>query len=102
MDKDRKTRVAVGLMTVISIGTFVALLATLGRWQMSGEGVRLNLRFRFLNNLSQGAPVRISGGLPVGYVEKIYQKDLRTYVQIYLNKDLREKIPKRTETVFAI
>lgn len=102
MNKDRKTRVAVGLMTVISIGTFVALLATLGRWQMSGEGVRLNLRFRFLNNLSQGAPVRISGGLPVGYVEKIYQKDLRTYVQIYLNKDLREKIPKRTETVFAI
>ena len=46
MDKDRKNRIAVGLMTVISIGTFIALLAVLGRWQVSGEGVRLNLRFR--------------------------------------------------------
>lgn len=102
MDKDRKTRIAVGVMSFISITTFIGLLAVLGRWQMSGEGVRLNLKFRFLNNLSTGAPVRISGGLPVGYVEKIFQKDLKTYVQIYLGKDLQGKIPKRVETVFAI
>lgn len=102
MDKDKKTRVAVGVMSLISITTFIGLLAVLGRWQMSGEGVRLNLKFRFLNNLSTGAPVRISGGLPVGYVEKIFQKDLKTYVQIYLTKDLQGKIPKRVETVFAI
>ena len=102
MDKDRKTRVAVGFMTIVSVATFVALLAILGRWQVAGEGLRLNLRFRFLNNLSTGAPVRISGGLPVGFVEAIYQKDLKTYVQISLKKELLGKIPKRAETVFAI
>lgn len=46
--------------------------------------------------------MRISGGLPVGYVEHIFQKDLKTYVTISLNKDLKNKIPKRVETVFAI
>jgi phospholipid/cholesterol/gamma-HCH transport system substrate-binding protein len=102
MDKEKRTRIAVGLMTFISLATFIGLLAILGRWQVSGEGMRLSLRFRFLNNLSTGAPVRISGGLPVGYVESIYEKDLRTYVQISLRKDLRDKIPKRAETVFAI
>jgi phospholipid/cholesterol/gamma-HCH transport system substrate-binding protein len=102
MDKDRKTKVAVGMMTIISVATFVSLLAVLGRWQVASEGLRINLRFRFLNNLSNGAPVRISGGLPVGFVENIYQKDLKTYVQISLQKDLLNKIPKRAETVFAI
>jgi phospholipid/cholesterol/gamma-HCH transport system substrate-binding protein len=102
MDKEKRIRVAVGIMTLISLVTFIALLAILGRWQLAGEGMRLSLRFRFLNNLSNGAPVRISGGLPVGFVENIYQKDLRTYVQISLKKELRDKIPKRAETVFAI
>lgn len=102
MEKDRKTKVAVGIMTIISVATFVSLLAILGRWQVAGEGLRINLRFRFLNNLSNGAPVRISGGLPVGFVENIYQKDLKTYVQISLQKELLNKIPKRAETVFAI
>ena len=102
MDKDRKTKVAVGIMTIISLATFVSLLAILGRWQVAGEGLRINLRFRFLNNLANGAPVRISGGLPVGFVENIYQKNLKTYVQISLQKDLINKIPKRAETVFAI
>lgn len=102
MDKEKRTRIAVGIMTLVSLATFIGLLALLSRWQISGEGMRLSLRFRFLNNLSTGAPVRISGGLPVGYVESIYEKDLRTYVQISLRKDLRDKIPKRAETVFAI
>ena len=31
-----------------------------------------------------------------------FQKDLKTYVTISLNKDLKNKIPKRVETVFAI
>lgn len=102
MDKEKRIRIAVGIMTFLSIATFIALLAILGRWQVSGEGLRLSLRFRFLNNLSTGAPVRISGGLPVGYVEQIYEKDLRTYVRISLRKDLKGKLPKRPETVFAI
>ncbi|MBV6492806.1 MAG: hypothetical protein LDLANPLL_00811 [Turneriella sp.] len=102
MDKERKTRLMVGLMTIISVVTFVALLAILGRWQIAGDGLKIHLRFRFLNNLSTGAPVRISGGLPVGFVEHIYQKDLKTYVQLALKKELLNKIPKRVETVFAI
>ncbi|HRP70519.1 MAG TPA: MlaD family protein, partial [Turneriella sp.] len=102
MDKERKIRLTVGIMTLVSLATFVALLAILGRWQMAGDGLKINLRFRFLNNLSTGAPVRISGGLPVGFVESIYQKDLKTYVQISLKKELLNKIPKRAETVFAI
>lgn len=102
MEKDKKARIAVGLMSLVSIVIFIILLSVLGRWQVSGEGLRINLKFRFLNNLTNGAPVRISGGLPVGFVESIFQKDLKTYVRIYLQKDLLNKIPKRAETVFAI
>ncbi len=90
------------MMTVLALVSFFAIIAVLGKWQVSGEGFRVDLKFSFLNNLSEGAPVRIAGGIPVGYVDKIYQKDLNTFVRVYLNESLKKKIPKRPETQFAI
>ena len=64
--------------------------------------ILLILNITFLNNLSEGAPVRIAGGVNVGYVDKIYQKDLETYVTIYINNTLKDRIPKNSETRFDI
>lgn len=102
MEKTKRTNIAVGLMVFVGTGLFIFMLAVLGRWQFAREGMRISLQFKFLNNLSTGAPVRISGGLPVGYVDTIYQKDLKTFVVIYLNNDMVNKLPKKPETVFAI
>lgn len=98
----RKTTIAVGLMVLIGVGIFVSGLGILARWKYGDTGYTMDIQFNFLNNLAEGSPVRISGGVPVGYVERIYQKDLKTYVRIYLNPELRNKLPKDEKTVFAI
>jgi phospholipid/cholesterol/gamma-HCH transport system substrate-binding protein len=69
---------------------------------MKRAGFVVNIKFNFLNNLGVNAPVKVAGGIPVGYVSAIYQKDLQTYASVYLKKDLENKIPKRPETVFTI
>ncbi len=102
MEHTGRNAVIVGIFVVISTAIFIIMLAVLAKWQMGQDGFKIDVHFKFLNNLTEGAPVRISGGIPVGYVEKIYQKDLKTYVTLYLNEDLRNKIPNRPETQFSI
>ncbi|MDH5719529.1 MAG: MlaD family protein [Spirochaetia bacterium] len=102
MEVNKKTAVYVGLMVIIATTIFVIGLAILARWRIAKEGFTVELKFSFLNNLSEGASVKVAGGIPVGYVKKIYQKDLQTYVTIYLNNDLKNRIPKTPETQFSI
>lgn len=102
MENTKKVSVMVGLMVITGVTLFVLMAFILARVQFGDEGFHLKVRFNFLNNLGEGAPVRVSGGLPVGFVERIYQKDLKTYVDIYLEDSLREKIPKSADTRFAI
>ncbi|MDH5718283.1 MAG: MlaD family protein [Spirochaetia bacterium] len=102
MGTSRNTAIYVGLMVVIGAIIFITSLAILARWRVAAEGFSIDLQFSFLNNLSEGASVKVSGGIPVGYVKSIYQKDMQTYVKLYLNNDLRDKIPKRPETQFGI
>ena len=101
MQNNRKVYVNVGIMTIVSIAIFVTMLAVLGRWQFGKEGFYVDIQFTFLNNLSQGAPGRISGGIPVGYVEEIYQKDLKTFVRVSLQNELKNRLPAET-TTFSI
>ncbi len=89
-------------MVIMSFLVFAGSVIFISRWQISTKGFTMNLRFSFLNNLTTGAPVRIAGGINVGFVQKIYQKNLNTYVRIYLENSLRDKIPKTKETYFAI
>lgn len=86
---------------------FTAFLAVLLLVQVSGirtarNGFVLYLKFNFLNNLSVGAPVLLNGGSKIGSVLDIYQKNQQTYVKIYIENNLRNKIPKVKETYFSI
>lgn len=102
MENTGRNAIIVGIFVIISVTIFTVMLAILAKWQMGKEGFTIDVKFRFLNNLTEGAPVRISGGIPVGYVDSIYQKDLQTYVRLYLDNELKNKIPKRPETQFSI
>ncbi|MCB1147150.1 MAG: MCE family protein [Leptospiraceae bacterium] len=102
MEKNAKTQIAVGIMVLIGMGLFFAMAVVLGRWQFGKAGYSVNVEFSFLNNIGVGAPVRIAGGIPVGYVEAVFQKDLKSFVKVRLNEDLRNKIPKKEGTQFAI
>ena len=62
----------------------------------------MHIQFSFLNNLSEGALVIVGGGIQVGHVQKIYQRDMKTYAKIYLDNSLIGKIPKNKETQFSI
>lgn len=102
MESTKTRAIWVGAMVIVSLTTFIILIGILSRWQMERAGFRLKLKFMFLNNLTEGSPVLVAGGINVGFVEKIYQEDLQTYVQIYLNSELENRIPKTPETVFSI
>lgn len=102
MENTGKRNAAVGLMVLVGIGLFLATAVILGRWQFGKDGFSVDLEFSFLNNIGVGAPARIAGGIPVGYVESIYQKNLKSFVRVRLHEELRNKIPKNTGTQFSI
>jgi len=102
MDETRKTAVKVGFFVLVSVLIFVMMLLFFSRWQTQKSGFTVKVKFGFLNNLSVNAPVKVAGGLNIGYVSKIYQEDLQTYVDIFLNKELENRIPERPETIITI
>ena len=102
MQEDRTIAIRVGIMVLVSLILFITALGFIYRWNLSRQGFLMDIKFSFLNNLSEGAPVIIGGGVQAGYVQKIYQKDLKTYAKIYLENSLVGKIPKNKGTQFAI
>lgn len=102
MDLARKQSIRAGFIV-----TFSGILAVLLIVQVSGirtarNGFSLFLKFKFLNNLSVGAPVLLNGGSKIGSVLDIYQKNQQTFVKIYVTNSLRNKIPLVKETRFSI
>lgn len=102
MRVSRMASIMVGLMVIVGFGLFLATALILGRWQQSSNGYTINVEFRFLNNLIEGNPVYIAGGIKSGYVEKIYQENLKTYAKLHINEELRDKLPKKEGMQFAI
>jgi len=102
MEETRKVAIRVGAFVVVTLVVLIVMIAFVSRMQMKKAGFNLHIKFNFLNNLSINAPVKIAGGIPVGFVSAIYQKDLQTYVTLYIKKDLQDRIPKRPETIFTI
>jgi phospholipid/cholesterol/gamma-HCH transport system substrate-binding protein len=102
MEETRKVAIRVGMFVVLTLIVFIIMVAFVSRWQLKRAGFVLHIKFSFLNNLGLNAPVKVAGGIPVGYVTEIYQKDLQTYVTVYLKKELENKIPKKPETIFTI
>jgi len=92
----------IGLLTLIFMLGMIVVLKRIATWQAEKDGFRLNLEIGYLSNISKDAPVKLNGGIEVGYVEKIFQKNLKTYIRVFLNKTMQNKIPKNKNTIFAL
>lgn len=101
MNIHRRKAVRAGVVTLLSFILLVGALLIYVNHSRDSEGFHVNLKFNFLNNLSEGAPVLFAGGIKVGRVEKIYQRNLQTFVRIYLEDRLRGRIGAEN-TVFTI
>ncbi|HNW28538.1 MAG TPA: MlaD family protein [Spirochaetota bacterium] len=76
----------VGLMITISFTLFIILVALLAKINISRSGYTLRVYFSFLNDLRISAPVKIAGGIKIGYVESIKQSGEKTEVTLWIEK----------------
>lgn len=88
----------VGLMITISFTVFIILVALLAKINISRSGYTLRVYFNFLNDLRVGAPVKIAGGIKIGYVDTISQSGEKTEVTLWIEK----KFALVKNTKFAI
>ncbi|MBN2158053.1 MAG: MCE family protein [Spirochaetes bacterium] len=76
----------VGLMITVSFTVFIILVALLARINISRSGYTLRVYFSFLNDLRIEAPVKIAGGIKIGYVRSIKQSGEKTEVTLWIEK----------------
>jgi len=76
----------VGLIITISFTLFIILVALLAKINVSRSGYTLRVYFNFLNDLRISAPVKIAGGIKIGYVESIKQSGEKTEVTLWIEK----------------
>jgi phospholipid/cholesterol/gamma-HCH transport system substrate-binding protein len=88
----------VGLMITISFTVFIIMIAMLAKINISRSGYTLRVYYSFLNDLRVGAPVKIAGGIKIGYVDTIKQSGEKTEVDLWIEK----KYPLVKNTRFAI
>ncbi|MBN2039947.1 MAG: MCE family protein [Spirochaetes bacterium] len=88
----------VGLLITASFTIFIVLVGVLAKINVSQSGYVLKLYFGFLNDLREGSPVKIAGGIKIGQVESISQSGEKTEVSIWI--DNKYKLIRSTQ--FAI
>ena len=88
----------VGLMITVSFTVFIIMMAMLAKINISRSGYTLRVYYSFLNDLRVGAPVKIAGGIKIGYVDTIRQSGEKTEVDLWIEK----KYPLVKNTRFAI
>ena len=76
----------VGLMITISFTIFITFIALLAKINISQSGYKIRIFFGFLNDLRNGAPVKIAGGIRIGSVDSIKQSGEKTEVTIWIQK----------------
>ena len=78
----------VGLLVTISFTIFIVLIGLLAKINVSQSGYRLRIYFGFLNDLREGAPVKIAGGIKIGQVDlvEIVQGDFHRFETIAGNE----------------
>jgi len=76
----------VGLMITVSFTIFIIFVALLAKINVSQSGYHLRLYFGFLNGLSINSPVKIAGGIKIGFVEEINQSGEKTEVTIWVDR----------------
>lgn len=102
MTISRKRTALIGFSSVVITAILIFGIAFFAGWRVSKDGFRIRVRFNFLGNLVEGAPVLVAGGLKVGFVEKIYQEELQTFLLLYLDSELEGRIPKNRDTRISI
>ena len=102
MHSGRRITITMGLATVIVVVICFSSLSFIDDWRQRQRGFEIIIRFSNLNNLSQGAPVKLAGGPEVGVVKAIFQKNMQTYVRVYLDNILLNKIPRGKDSQFSI
>ena len=75
----------VGLMIMLSFTIFITFVALLAKINVSQSGYHLRLYFGFLNGLGVSSPVKIAGGVKIGYVDGIKQSGEKTEVSIWID-----------------
>ena len=76
----------VGLMITVSFTVFIVMIAMLAKINISRSGYTLRVYYSFLNDLRVGAPVKIAGGIKIGYVDTIKQSGEKTEVTLWIEK----------------
>jgi phospholipid/cholesterol/gamma-HCH transport system substrate-binding protein len=76
----------VGLMITVSFTIFIVMVAVFAKISLSRSGYNLYVYFGFLNDLREGAPVKIGGGIKIGQVEMIKQSGEKTEVTVWIDK----------------
>ena len=79
----------VGLMITIGFTIFIILVGMLAKINIARTGYTLRVYFGFLNDLRQGAPVKIGGGIKIGYVSAISQSGEKTEVTLWVENKYR-------------
>ena len=102
MNQNKKTAIIVGFTVLFSIFLLLLTMAILSKWQIGTEGFTIKVKYTFLNDIMIGAPVKLSGGIKVGFVNDIRQEGVETIVELHLNDTMRKKIPKSPKTKISI
>ncbi len=76
----------VGLMITVSFTVFIVMVALFAKISLSRSGYNLYIYYGFLNDLREGAPVKIAGGIKIGQVEAIRQSNEKTEVAVWIDK----------------
>jgi len=92
------TEAKVGLLITISFTVFIILIGTLAKININQSGYRITLIFSFLNDLHEGAAVKIGGGIEIGEVRAIRQSNDKTEVELWIDN----KYHLSRATTFAI
>lgn len=102
MNTHRKTAIITGAGVIGAFLLMIIVVGIVSTRKSLEDGFRVHVRFRYVNNLVEGAIVYLDGGSKAGYVDKIWQENMKTYVTVYLRGELRNKIPLAQDTYFAI
>jgi phospholipid/cholesterol/gamma-HCH transport system substrate-binding protein len=79
----------VGLMITVSFTILLVLVGILAKINIAQKGYRLKVYYGFLNDLRISAPVKIAGGIKIGYVEEIRQSAEKSEVTVWLDRKYR-------------
>jgi phospholipid/cholesterol/gamma-HCH transport system substrate-binding protein len=79
----------VGILITASFTVFIVIVGVLAKINVSQSGYNLKIYFGFLNDLREGAPVKIGGGIRIGRVESINQSGEKTEVTVWIDNKYR-------------